>query len=128
MPQISRKVIRVCDQRFDFCRAVCIWRGSSANSCLQFLDGEVEAAAVVKTGGGSNIYVDLVWSARPSREWVLLVRLRTLTLNRNAITRSGLLSTCLDYLCYFSFILPYLLASGLDSCVAVVFRVYVAMA
>jgi hypothetical protein len=33
----------------------------------------VEAAAIVKTGGGSGIYADLIWNARPSREWVMLV-------------------------------------------------------
>jgi hypothetical protein len=54
---------------------VSIRRGSLGDSCLRFLDGGVEAAAAVKTGGGSNIHVDLVWNARPSRERVLLVRL-----------------------------------------------------
>jgi hypothetical protein len=87
MPQISRNgvYIRVCDQGFVFSRAVSIRRGSLGDLCLLFLDRGVEAAATVKTGGGSNIHADLVWSAHPSREWVLLVRLQTLT-------RSGLLS------------------------------------
>jgi hypothetical protein len=64
---------------------VSIRRRSLGDSYLRFLDGGVEAAAAVKTDGGSNIHADLDWSARPSQEWVLLVRLRTLT-------RSGLLS------------------------------------
>jgi hypothetical protein len=87
MPQVSRNggCIRVCDQGFVFSRAMSIRRGSLGDSYLRFLDGRVEAVAAVKIGGGSNIHVDLVWSARPSREWVLLVRLRTLT-------RFGLLS------------------------------------
>jgi hypothetical protein len=81
MPQINRNgvCIRVCDQRFVFSRVVSIRRGSLEDSYLRFLDGGVEAATAVKTGRWSNIHADLVWSARPSREWVLLVRLRTLT-------------------------------------------------
>jgi hypothetical protein len=68
MPQISRNgvCIRVCDQGFVFSRAVSIRRGSLGDSCLRFLDGGVEAAAVVKTGRKSNIHSDLVWSVRPS--------------------------------------------------------------
>jgi hypothetical protein len=84
MPQISRNgvCIRICDQGFVFSRVVSIRRGSLGDSCLRFLDGGVEVAATVKVGRGSNIYTDLVWSACPSREWVLLVRLQTLTRSR----------------------------------------------
>jgi hypothetical protein len=95
MPQISRNgvYIRVCDQGFVFSCVVFIRRGSLGDSCLRFLDGGVEAAAAVKTGGGSNIHANLVWSACPSREWVLLVRLQTLTrsglLSIRTLTRSG---------------------------------------
>jgi hypothetical protein len=95
MPQISRNgvCIRVCNQGFVFSRVVSIRRGSLRDSCLQLLDGGVEAAAAVKTGRGNNIHADLVWSARRSREWVLLVRLRTLTrsglLSIQTLTRSG---------------------------------------
>jgi hypothetical protein len=87
MPQISRNgvCIRVCDQGFEFSCAVSIQRGSLGDSYLRFLDGGVEAVAAVKTGGGSNLHADLVWSVRPSREWVLLIRLQILM-------RSGLLS------------------------------------
>jgi hypothetical protein len=95
MPQISKNgvCIRICDQRFVRSRAVSIRRRSLGDSCLRFLDEGVEATAIVKTGGGSNIHADLVWSARPSREWVLLVRLRILTrsglLSIQTLTRSG---------------------------------------
>jgi hypothetical protein len=95
MPQISRNnvCIRICDQGFVFSRAVSIRRGLLGDSCLRFLDGGVEAAAAVKTGGRSNLHANLVWSVRPSREWVLLVRLRTLTrsglLSIRTLTRSG---------------------------------------
>jgi hypothetical protein len=95
MPQISRNgvCIRICDQGFVFSRAVSIRKRSLEDSCLRFLDGGVEAAATVKTGRGSNIHANLVWSARPSQEWALLVRLRTLTrpglLSIRTLTRSG---------------------------------------
>ena len=98
-----------------------------ADSCLRFLVGEVEVAAVVKIGGRSIIYVDMVWSTHRLQKWVLLIRLQTLILNCNGITRFGLLSIHLSYLCYFSFILPNLLALELGSCIAIVFKIYVAM-
>jgi hypothetical protein len=41
---------------------VWIWRGSEADLCLQFRDGGVEAASIVKTGRGGNIYANLFWS------------------------------------------------------------------
>ena len=87
MAQISRNglCIRVCDQGFVFSRAVSIWRGSLWDSCLRFLDRGVGAVTAVKTSRESNIHIDLVWSMRPSQEWMLLVRLWTLT-------RFGLLS------------------------------------
>ena len=67
MPQISRidVCIRICDQGFVFSHVVSIQRGSLGDSCLLFLDRGVEVAAAVKTDRGSNIYADLVWSARP---------------------------------------------------------------
>jgi hypothetical protein len=42
--------------------AVWIWRGSEADLCLQFRDKGVEAASIVKTYRGNDIYTNLFWS------------------------------------------------------------------
>jgi hypothetical protein len=39
-----------------------VWRGSTADFRLQFSDGAMVAASIVKTGKGNGIYVDLFWS------------------------------------------------------------------
>jgi hypothetical protein len=42
--------------------AVWIWRRTEADLCLQFRDGGVEVASIVKTGRRSGIYANLFWS------------------------------------------------------------------